>query len=302
MLAIAMKVLVTGASGFLGQEVCAELGRRGHDVAAMVRRPGSEPEGTRAVQADMTDAASLETALAEERPECVVHCAAEIGSQRDARKIEAVNVDGMRALIEASEAAGRPKFVFVSTVVTGDPHGELLEEDKPLVVETDYGRSKQEGERMLRDSALPGVVIRPGHIYGPSGWYVDEFVKRLRSPGRFAVIGKGDNWWDMVRVEDVASAIGDAAEKAEAGAVYHVVDDEPITFYDFMKLTADELGVGPPRRIPAGVARLAAGAGPTKSVVRSARTSNARIKRELGWEPRFPTAHQGVPDAIAAIG
>jgi nucleoside-diphosphate-sugar epimerase len=296
-----VKVLVTGATGFVGRPTCAELSRRGHEVVALVRRPGSEPEGTSAVAGDMTDAASLERALTETAPECVVHLAAEIGSQRDASKIEAVNIEGMQRLIDACKAAGSPKLVFVSTVVTGDPKGELLEEDKPLPVETPYGRSKQEGERMLRESGLPHAVIRPGHVYGPGGWYAEEIVARLRQPGRFAVVGKGDNWWDMVRVEDVASAIADAAERAADGAVYHVADDEPITMYDFIALTADALGLGKPRRVPVAVARLAAGAGPVAATVRSARTSNARIKRELGWSPRFPSAREGVPDAVEQL-
>jgi 2-alkyl-3-oxoalkanoate reductase len=116
------------------------------------------------------------------------------------------------------------------------------------------------------------------------------------------VIGSGENWWDVVRVEDVASACADAAERAPAGALYHVVDDEPIHFYDFVALAATALGKGPPRRIPAWLARLAAGADPVRAVTRSAKSSNARIKSELGWVPRFPTAHQGVPDAIARLG
>jgi nucleoside-diphosphate-sugar epimerase len=296
-----VKVLVTGASGFIGRAACAELVERGHDAVAMVRRPGSEPPGTTAVQGDLTDADSLTTALTETRPDCVVHLAAEIGSQRDAKKIEAVNVEGMRRLIDACREAGSPKLVFVSTVVTGDPKGELLEEDKPLPVETAYGRSKQEGERMLRESGLPYAVIRPGHVYGPGGWYAEEIVSRLRQPGRFAVVGKGDNWWDMVRVEDVATAIADAAERAPDGAVYHVADDEPITMYDFISLTAEAIGVGKPRRVPTAVARLAAGAGPVAATVRSARTSNVRIKRELDWSPRFPSARQGVPDAVERL-
>ena len=61
-------------------------------------------------------------------------------------------------------------MVFASTVVTGDAHGELLTEDTPLPVETPYGRSKQEGERLVLDCGLPAVVIRPSHVYGPGGW------------------------------------------------------------------------------------------------------------------------------------
>jgi nucleoside-diphosphate-sugar epimerase len=296
-----VKVLVTGASGFIGRAACAELLERGHEVVALVRRPGSAPPGTTEVRGDLGDADSLKRALAEAKPDCVAHLAAEIGSQRDAKKIEAVNVEGMRRLIDACREAGSPKVVFVSTVVTGDPKGELLEEDKPLPVETPYGHSKQEGERLLRESGLPHAVIRPGHVYGPGGWYAEEIVARLRQPGRFVVVGRGDNWWDMVRVEDVAAAIADAAERAPSGAVYHVADDEPITMYDFVALSAEALGKGKPRRVPVAVARVIAGAGPVAATVRSARTSNARIKRELGWAPRFATAREGVPDAVARL-
>jgi nucleoside-diphosphate-sugar epimerase len=296
-----MRVLVTGASGFIGRVACDELRTRGHEVVALVRRPGSEPEGAEAVRGDLTDPESLRAALEQVRPDSVIHLAAEIGSQRNAARIEAANVEGMRALISACVAGGSPKLVFASTVVTGDAHGDLLEEDRPLPVETAYGRSKQEGERMLRESGLPHVVIRPGHVYGAGGWFVEEFVTRLRQPGRFAVIGRGDNWWDVVRVEDVAAALADAAERAPDGAVYHVADDEPIRYFDFVSLIADALGTGPPRRVPAALARIAAGAGPVRAVVRSARTSNARIKRELGWSPRYATAAVGVPDAVERL-
>ena len=61
------------------------------------------------------------------------------------------------------------------------------------------------------------------------------------------------------------------------------------------------MGVGAPRRVPVWLARLAMGPGPAAAVTRSARSSNAKIKRELGWSPRFPSATQGVPDAVAAL-
>ncbi len=145
------------------------------------------------------------------------------------------------------------------------------------------------------------MIIRPSHVYGPGGWYVEEIVDRIRQPGRFAVVGSGRNWWDVVRVEDVASACVDAAERAPAGSTYHVADDEPIHYYDFAALTAEALGKGPPRHIPAWLARLAAGADPVRAATRSAKSSNARIKSELGWAPRFATAREGVPDAIAQL-
>ena len=239
-----MKALVSGASGFLGHAVCAELRERDHEVAALVRRPGSEPPGSSAVQGDLADAAALVRVVEGVQPDCVIHLAAEIASQRDASKIAEVNVEGSRRLLAACTAAGRPRFVFASTVVTGDAGGAQLEEGSPLTVETAYGRSKQEGERLVRGSGLDNVIIRPSHVYGPGGWYEEEFVKRLKQPGRFAVIGSGQNWWDVVHVEDVARAFVDAAERAPSGALYHVADDDPIRYYDFVALTAQALGVG----------------------------------------------------------
>ncbi len=296
-----MKVLVTGASGFVGHAVCAELLARDDSVVALIRRPGSNPPGTSAAAGGLGDRGALQHTLETVRPDCVIHLAAEIATQRDPAKIDEVNVEGTRRLLEACQSVGGTKFVFVSTVVTGDAGGAILDEESSLPVETAYGRSKLAGEQLLRDSGVPGVVIRPSHVYGPGGWYAEEIVKRLRQPGRLTVIGRGTNWWDVVRVEDLASACAEAAHRAPGGAVYHVVDDEAITYYDFVGLTASALGVGPPRRIPTWLARRVAGDGPVRAVVRSARSSNARIKRELGWQPRYPSAQVGVPDALAKM-
>lgn len=302
-----MRILVTGASGFIGTVVCSQLLERGHEVSALVRRPGSAPLGTRGLTGNLMDGPGLTQTLSAERPDCVIHLAAEIASQRSERKIREVNVQGTARLLDACLAlagptpTAGPRVVFSSTVVTGDAQGALLTEETPLPVKTPYGRSKQEGERLVLESGLPAVVIRPSHVYGPGGWYASELIPRLRQSGRLAVIGGGENLWDVVHVDDVAGALALAAEQGPAGSIYHVVDDEPITFYDFMALTAQALGVGAPRRVPATLARLIAGRNAVAAVVRSARSSNAKIKRELGWLPRFPTAREGVPDAVRRL-
>ncbi len=298
-----MRALVSGASGFLGGAVCAGLLARGDEVTALVRRPGSAPAGTTAVLGDLAAADSLRAAVCAARPDVVFHLAAEIASQRDEERIHEVNVEGTRRLVDACLDAGAPKLVFTSTVVTGEAHGALLTEEEPLTVETPYGRSKQEGERLVLGSGTPGVVIRPSHVYGSGGWFAQEMVARLRSPGRFAVVGRGDNLWDVVHVEDVAAAcIAAAADPAADGQVFHCADDQPITYYDFMALTARALGVGPPRRVPAFAAQLVAGRHAVAAVTRSARSSNAKLKRALGWAPSYPSAREGVPAAVAGLG
>lgn len=300
-----MRILVTGASGFVGRATSARLLRDGHEVAALVRRGGSQPDGTRALVGDLADGGALRRALVAEHPDCVIHLAAEIASQRSARKIEAVNVAGTARLIGAclgvaGEGARIPRLLFASTVVTGDAGGALLTEQSPLPVQTPYGRSKLAGERLVLESGLPCAVIRPSHVYGPGGWYAEELVARLRQPGRFAVIGSGENLWDVVHVDDVANAFALALD-APQRAIYHVVDDRPVTFYDFMALTATALGIGRPRRIPVALARMVAGRNAVAAAVRSARSSNEKIKRELGWSPRFATAREGVADAVARL-
>src|SRR5437764_425548 len=103
-----MKAFVTGASGFLGHAVCAELLSSGHEVSALVRRPGSEPDGTEAIAGDLRDGDALARAVREAQPDCVIHLAAEIATQRDPNRIEEVNVAGTRRLLDAGRSVDGP--------------------------------------------------------------------------------------------------------------------------------------------------------------------------------------------------
>lgn len=154
-----MRVLVTGASGFLGGAACAELLRRGHRVSALVRRPGTQPSGTEPVLGDLRDGTALGAALVAARAETVVHLAAEIGSQRDPAKIREVNVQGMRRLLDACRAAGVRRFVFASMVVTRRRGGRGADRGHGAA-SADRVRRVQTRGRTATTAGGPAVAIR----------------------------------------------------------------------------------------------------------------------------------------------
>ena len=193
--------------------------------------------------------------------------------------------------------------MFVSTVVTGDAHGALLTEDSPLPVQTAYGRSKQEGEALLAGSGLDVTVVRP--------------VPRLR---RRRLVRRGDR-----RPPAPARALRDRrprrqpvghgarrrsrarprarrASPAAAGEIYHCADDTPTTYAE--AVWPRRRGARRRARRAASrrrLAKLVAGSGPIITVTRSARTSNAKLKAELGWEPAFPDSREGIPAVVAQL-
>jgi nucleoside-diphosphate-sugar epimerase len=305
-----VRILVTGASGFIGSRVATALRSAGHQVFGLARTAQSvaklEATGLGRILGDLARPAQLATPLEELKPDAVVHSAAETATQRSARLIQAVNVDGTRALAEACRGLALERFVFLSSVVVGQPRGALLREDEPLIPTTAYGRSKVEGEALLRREAekhgLPLVVLRPSHVYGPGGWFA-EIVRDLERR-RFLIPGDGENLWDVVHVDDVVDATRRLVETpldARDGHLFHAVDDTPVTLNRFIARTCVELGRPAPWHIPVFAARVIAGRGPVDAAVRSARSSNGRLRERLGWSPRFPSFETGVPASVLAL-
>jgi nucleoside-diphosphate-sugar epimerase len=298
-----MRVFVTGGSGFIGRRLVSALLEAGDEVICLSRSGKSSADlassGAEVLSGDLTSADSLNSAIAEARPTHVAHLAAEIATQRNAQQVERVNVDGTRALMKASAEAELERFLFLSTVVRGMAQGETFTEKSAIPATTAYGKSKERCDQMLleahRETGFPAVILRPSHVYGPGGWFAELATSKL-----FRIPGPGDNYWDMVHVDDVVSACMLLLREGPVGEVFHVVDDTPVTMKAFFAAAAEALGRKPFGHVPAWVAKVAKGSSAIESAVRSARSSNAKLKG-IGWEPAHPDSLAAVHEVIAEI-
>jgi nucleoside-diphosphate-sugar epimerase len=143
-----------------------------------------------------------------------------------------------------------------------------------------------------------GLVLRYGFFYGPGTHYArDGGIAREVRRRRYPIVGSGHGVTSFVHVEDAADATTAAVGRGAPG-VYNVVDDEPAPMSEWLPAYAEALGAKRPFRVPAFVARLAAGkqAAALATTLRGA--SNAKAKRELGWEPRHPSWRQGFGESL----
>ena len=304
-----MRVFVAGASGVIGRPLVAQLRAAGHEVTGITRsreRAGAiERAGATAVVCDALDAPALRAAVAQAEPDVVVHQLTALPPRFDPRKKDLydatsrVRTAGTRNLIEA--AAGR-RIVCHSVAFAYRPHTEpvVLDEDAPLFTDApppfgEATRAIAEMERMVLE--VDGTVLRYGWFYGP-GTYLGEGGSMATDVARrrFPVMGAGDGLFSFVHVDDAAAATVIAVERGVPG-VYNVVDDEPAPTREWLRAYAEAIGARQPFRIPLWLARLVAGKAVAAMSTTLPAATNARAKRELGWEPRWPTWRTGFRDA-----
>jgi nucleoside-diphosphate-sugar epimerase len=135
------------------------------------------------------------------------------------------------------------------------------------------------------------VVLRYGALYGPGTSVSTETAELLRKR-RFPLVGDGGGVWSFVHVDDAVAATVAALERGAPG-IYNVVDDDPAPAADWLPYLAAQVGAKPPRRVPTWLGRVAAGEVPVSMMTRIRGSSNAKAKRELGWEPRYPSWREG---------
>lgn len=305
-----MRVLVTGATGFIGAAICRELLARGHEVRALVRPAsalaGLEGLAVEVARGDVLDAAGVRAAL--DGRDAVVHAAGLPRLGGPAREVMDVNVRGAEIVLGAALEAGVARAVLTSSVSAGGGTRRpvVTDESSPGNAEAlgiAYFASKLRGERAglaLAARGLPLVVVRPTVVLGPGDTH--------RSSGELAVaIARGrlrafvEGGASFCDVRDVARGHAEALERGRAGEVYLLGGHNLRTSELFARVAA-LAGVPPPRRLPYPVALAAAalqearakarGRRPaqTRDLVRAARlftfASSAKAERELGYAIR----------------
>ncbi|MFA4841788.1 MAG: NAD-dependent epimerase/dehydratase family protein [Agrococcus sp.] len=259
-----MRVLVTGASGFLGRAVAAELVAAGHDVRTLQRRPSQVP-GATDVLGSLTDAAVVERAVAGVGG--VVHLAAKVSLAGDPAEFRAVNVDGTRTLLDEAERAGVSRFVQVSSPSVAHAGTSLAgvgaEPASPEHARGDYARTKAEAEllALARDSAAMRVVaVRPHIVWGPGDTQLIERVVERARRGRLPLLNGGTALIDTTYVDNAATGIVAALHRADVahGNAYVITNGEPRPVGDLLAGICRAAGVPPPRlSVPAALGRAA---------------------------------------------
>jgi nucleoside-diphosphate-sugar epimerase len=302
-----MRVLVAGATGAVGRQLVPQLVAAGHQVWATTRSPakldGLRAAGAEPVLMDGLEGQAVSSAVMTAGPEVIVHemtaIPAELNFRRFGQTFAATNelrTRGLDLLLAAATAQGVRRFIAQSyagwpNIRTGGP---VKTEDDPLDPDPPASmRATLDAIRHLEEAVttapLEGLVLRYGSLYGPG---CSEVFTRLLRRRQVPVIGDGAGVWSFVHVADAAAATVAALGNGAPG-IYNIVDDEPATVTRWLPELARAAGAKPPRHVPVWLGRLAAGEAGISVMTRARGSSNARAKRELRWQPAWPTWRDG---------
>jgi 2-alkyl-3-oxoalkanoate reductase len=302
-----MRVLVVGATGAIGRQLIPQLVAAGHQVTATTRTPakldGLRSAGAEPMVLDGLDGAAVGETVARAEPEVVVHEMTAIPARLNLRRFDhtfaatnKLRTTGLDHLLAAATAQGVRRFIAQSyagwpNARTGGPvktEEDPLDEHPPAQMRASLDAIRYL-ERAVASAPLEGLTLRYGNLYGPgSSELFVRTLKRRQAP----VIGNGAGVWSFLHVTDAAAATVAAVKGGPAG-IYNIVDDEPAPVADWLPVVARAAGARPPLRLPAWLGRLAAGEAGLSMMTQVRGSSNAKAKRELGWQPMWPSWRDG---------
>jgi len=307
-----MRVFVAGATGAVGKRLVPLLVAQGHDVVGMTRSSeraeslrglGAEP-----AIADGLDAAAVRQAVEKAKPEVVIHQMTALTGVKSFRKFDdefalanLLRTEGTDHLLAAARSAGARRFVAQSygnwnyerSSTEPKTEEDPLDSNPPANQRRSLDAIRYLEEAVVGADYLEGLALRYGTFYGPgTGFAVDGYLAELVRRRRLPIVGDGAGVWSFIHVDDVATATLAAAERGAPG-VYNVADDEPAPVAVWLPEYALALGAKPPRHVPVWLGRLATGEVGVSMMTQIRGASNAKAKRELGWEPRYRSWREG---------
>jgi nucleoside-diphosphate-sugar epimerase len=305
-----MHVYIAGGAGVVGTRMIPQLVERGHRVTATTTDPAKVPLleglGAQGVVVDGLDGGAVGEAVATAGQDAIVHQMTALGGGIDPKHFDRsfaltnrLRTEGTDHLLAAAQACGVQQVVAQS--YTGWPNvrtgGWVKDEEDPLDPEPPKAqRESLAAIRYLEEvvGRADGTVLRYGGFYGDAS---DPMIAMVRKR-RFPIVGGGTGYTSWLHLDDAAGATVLALEKDVRG-VFNIVDDEPAPASEWLPYLAECVGAKPPMKLPVWVARLAAGEVAVSMLTRTRGSSNARARRELGWELRWPSWRQGFKHGLA---
>jgi nucleoside-diphosphate-sugar epimerase len=306
-----MKIFLAGATGAIGQALVPLLTSHGHTVTGTTRTP-AKAELLRALGAepavvDGLDRDGVRAAVAAARPDAIIHQMTALGGDLDLRRFarsfaptNRLRTQGTDHLLEAARESGVGRFVAQSYAAWPYARvgGPVKTEDDPLDPDPpEQVRDTLDAIERLEAAVTGagGIALRYGGFYGPHtglapGGDQWEAIRARKIP----VIGDGGGVFSFAHVEDAASATLAALELGAPGRVYNVCDDDPAPVREWLPEIAAAIGAPPPRHLPRWTGRLV-GAHVVTMMCEIRGASNERAKRELAWQPRWPSWREGIP-------
>jgi nucleoside-diphosphate-sugar epimerase len=304
-----MRVFVAGGTGVIGRQLVPQLVARGHQVTATTTRPGKlsllSQLGADGVVMDGLDAVSVGEAVAAAEPDAIVNQMTGLSEAHagkpNLRKADRffattnrLRREGTDHLLAAAEATGVTNLVAQSHAsFNGIREGGWVKTEEDPLEEVEGTKAINHLEDVVVRAG--GAALRYGAFYGPGA--TDDQVKLVRKR-LYPLVGGGTGYVSWVHLDDAASATVLAVEQ-QAKGVFNIVDDEPAPASEWLPYLAECAGAKPPRRVPAWLARLLAGKMMVGMMTEGRGFSNAKAKRELGWELRYPSWRQGFKEELA---